>query len=878
MKFVADLHLHSKYSRAVSQNMTLANMALWAKYKGISVLATGDFTHPFWFEQLKSELVETGNGLFKLKSGDYGLQTTAVDGRSSTVDKQEIYFLLSCEISSIYSQGGKTRRIHNLFFFPKLSAVEKFNRELLRRGSNLRSDGRPIVGITSRDLVEIALSCDEKALVVPAHCLPPDELIHTRDGIKRIDEIKVGDRVYTHKNRARKVTEVFKRNFEGNLYHVRPWYFSLGTKVTGEHPFYAFKTSWCKSTGDCCLPSLAHKRRCKHKLYEKYKPEWIPAEMLEVGDILTFPRFKNTNPLSVISLESYSNLAPINNRVFTGGTRGKSFAKELMMTKELCRLVGYYLAEGYTNGRDEIGFTFHRKETAYISDVIMLMEKVFGFSHSRVYLREGVKGAEISFYSKLLVKFFTSNFYVKAPYRANTKTVPDWMLHLPEDFQAEILRGWWRGDQGYTTSRHLMAGMKVLCLRLGIIPSITEDSLENHLKRGNHVYQGRIIKASSDLYSFRLAFFDDSYNLLSDSSFSKNISKLTRRHGWIDENYIYLPIRAIDRVSYKGDVFNLEVEEDNSYLAEFAAVHNCWTPWFSVFGSFSGFDSIEECFGDMAKNIYGIETGLSSDPAMNWQIGDLDGRAILSFSDAHSLEKMGREATVFEAPSISYQSIFDAIKRTKELFESEPEGSSLRVERPEEPKGKIAFNIEFYPEEGKYHFTGHRDCNFSQSPEESKKSGDICPVCRRPLTVGVMHRVEQLKTRNEKQETRDQDGVKWVFDPDSVRPPYVSLVPLYEILSEALSVGVGAKKTSDVYLALTSALGSEFSVLTRADLSQIRRVAGDRVAEAIAKVRARDIVVEPGYDGKFGVVKIWSQAQDVAKDAGEEENQLNLFV
>src|SRR3990167_4244822 len=144
MKFVADLHLHSKYSRAVSQNMTLENIAKYAQFKGISLVATGDFTHPFWFDQLKSQLEEAGNGLYRLKS--ISDKSEVISDKSGT---QEIQFLLSCEISSIYSQGGKGRRIHNLFFFPSLASVEKFNGELIKRRANLRSDGRPIVGITS---------------------------------------------------------------------------------------------------------------------------------------------------------------------------------------------------------------------------------------------------------------------------------------------------------------------------------------------------------------------------------------------------------------------------------------------------------------------------------------------------------------------------------------------------------------------------------------------------------------------------------------------------------------------------------------------------------------------------------------------------------
>ncbi|MCR4325094.1 MAG: endonuclease Q family protein [Candidatus Curtissbacteria bacterium] len=449
MKFVADLHLHSRYSRAVSQQMNLQNMAQFARLKGISVLATGDFTHPFWFDHIKNQLEETAEGLYRLKQPENSPQQTVVSNEQSA---SEIFFLLSCEISSIYSQGGKGRRIHNLVMFPKLSDVEKFNNELIKRRVNLRSDGRPIVGLSAKDVAYIALEVSDKALVIPAHA---------------------------------------------------------------------------------------------------------------------------------------------------------------------------------------------------------------------------------------------------------------------------------------------------------------------------------------------------------------------------------------------------------------------WTPWFSLYGSFSGFDSVEECFGDMAKYIYGIESGLSSDPAMNWEVGDLDNRSILSFSDAHSLEKMGREVTVFEANNISYDAIYGAIS-----------GSST---------SRIAFTIEFYPEEGKYHFTGHRDCNVSLSPAETREKGEKCSVCGRSLTVGVMHRVEELKTINQKQETRDKNGVKWIYPDGESRPPFISLVPLYEIIAEALEVGVGTQKVNDQYMSLVNVFGSEFNVLLKAELEKIVRFGGSKLSEAIGKVRSREIVVEPGFDGKFGIVKIWSGTTDVSGQK-DEESQLNLLV
>ena len=306
MEYVADLHLHSKYSRAVSPNMVLPQMALWAKKKGINILSTGDWTHPLWFREIKDQLVEGEQGLFKLKNSD---------------DKsKDLQFLLSVEISSIYSQGGRGHRIHNLVFSPSFETAEKINKELVKRGGNLASDGRPIIGLSSIQLLELIRSIDENVLLIPCHA---------------------------------------------------------------------------------------------------------------------------------------------------------------------------------------------------------------------------------------------------------------------------------------------------------------------------------------------------------------------------------------------------------------------WTPWFSLYGSNSGFDSIEEAFGNYAKYIYGVETGLSSDPFMNWQISELKNRSILSFSDAHSLMKMGREATVFvpkddppvggsnDNGKITFNDIVSAIKKE------------------EAAKFKIGYTIEFYPEEGKYHYNGHRNCQVVQTPQETKEKGKICPVCHR---------------------------------------------------------------------------------------------------------------------------------------------------
>ena len=273
-----------------------------------------------------------------------------------------------------------------------------------------------------------------------------------------------------------------------------------------------------------------------------------------------------------------------------------------------------------------------------------------------------------------------------------------------------------------------------------------------------------------------------------------------------------------------------------------------WTPWFGFYGQMSGYDSLGEAFGDLAKYIPAVETGLSSDPAMNWRIEELTGRRIVSFGDAHSPPKLGREATVFEMPEISFENARKAIWG---------EGDS-----------HIAYTIEFYPEEGKYHYTGHRNCKVVYSPNETRKMGTVCPVCGKSLTVGVMNRVEHLgKIDIETKAKVDEFGVRWIYDVQEKRPQYVMLVPLLEIIAEALSSGVSSQKVMIIYEELIATFGSEFKVLLETSVIDIEKKFGPRVAEGVKKVRSGDIVIEPGYDGIFGKVKIWKEHEVKTKRA-----------
>jgi uncharacterized protein (TIGR00375 family) len=422
MKIIADLHIHSKYARACSRDLTPTNLGLWADKKGINVLGTGDFTHPAWYGDLVDNLVEAQNGLYKLKNSD-----------SKTL------FMLTTELASIYKLGDKVRRVHNLVLAPNLESVEKFNSALTKRGVNIKSDGRPIMGLHCDELVKIMKDVDERMELVPAHA---------------------------------------------------------------------------------------------------------------------------------------------------------------------------------------------------------------------------------------------------------------------------------------------------------------------------------------------------------------------------------------------------------------------WTPHFGVFGSLSGFDSLEECFGDQTKYIFAIETGLSSDPKMNWQVGALDNVALISNSDAHSLRKLGREANVFEIAEekLSYTEII------RTMHERKP--------------AEFLETLEFFPEEGKYHLDGHRDCKFSCLPTEAKKLGGICPVCKKKLLRGVMSRVDDLAhvtagATNRALPSSSNQGP---------RIPFQSTIPLEEIIADTFGVGVASKKVLAQYEAMVS-VRSEFDLLLNATRSEIITVSTEAIAESILRVREGRVHIAGGYDGEFGKIQIYSP---------EEREQLSL--
>jgi len=301
---------------------------------------------------------------------------------------------------------------------------------------------------------------------------------------------------------------------------------------------------------------------------------------------------------------------------------------------------------------------------------------------------------------------------------------------------------------------------------------------------------------------------------------------------------IFAPnLEVVEKINRKlGEKFNLkadgrpilgiDTEELTKILFDiskeiFIVPAHVWTPWYSLFGSKSGFDSIEQCFGEMTKYIFALETGLSSDPPMNWRLSALDRFTLISNSDAHSPSNLGREANVLELEELSYKNIIETIKTRK----------------------NFKYTIEFFPEEGKYHFDGHRLCGISLSPELAKKNKNICPKCGLPLTIGVLHRVDDLADR------------PLGFKPKNA-VDFKSLIPLPEIIGQIYGVGKKTKKVESEYKRMIKKAGNEFNILLNLNKEDLLKITIPEIVQAIFNMREGKVIKKPGYDGVYGKIKI----------------------
>ncbi|MEW6686654.1 MAG: endonuclease Q family protein [Candidatus Edwardsbacteria bacterium] len=325
-------------------------------------------------------------------------------------------------------------------------------------------------------------------------------------------------------------------------------------------------------------------------------------------------------------------------------------------------------------------------------------------------------------------------------------------------------------------------------------------------------------------------------------------------------NIIFAPsFEVVDKINYQLGKFGILTADGRPVLSFFASrlvemvldispeclivPAHIWTPHFSLFGANAGFDRIEECFEEQTKNIFALETGLSSDPAMNWRLSALDRYSLISNSDAHSPSRIGREANVFNC-QLSYPEIVDVLKK--------------------KDKNRFLYTIEFFPQEGKYHFDGHRNCQTRISPTEARLNNNLCPACGKKITVGVMHRLENLADREE--------GIV-----SSNAIPFKNLIPLEEIIADVLDLGVKTTTVENEYQKLIKNFDNEFNVLLELPQKALASVTSKEIAEGIINVREGKVEILPGYDGEYGKIKI--AREEKAKEISKEETkgQLKLF-
>jgi uncharacterized protein (TIGR00375 family) len=350
-------------------------------------------------------------------------------------------------------------------------------------------------------------------------------------------------------------------------------------------------------------------------------------------------------------------------------------------------------------------------------------------------------------------------------------------------------------------------------------------------------------------------FVRDGVNFILTTELSSIFSKNGRSYRI--HNLIFAPdFKTVDKINHTLSSFGVNLASDGRPILGLDAKEvarivfdispdcvvvpgHIWTPWFSLFGSKSGFDKIEECFEELTPKIFCLETGLSSDPAMNWRLSKLDRFSLISNSDSHSPQKIGREANIFDC-NLDYKEIIDVLKK--------------------KDKKRFLYTIEFFPEEGKYHFDGHRLCNVRFSPKESKEHKNICPECGKPLTIGVMNRVEELADRPEG------------FVPENAIP-FKNFIPLDEIIADAKGMGKASQAVEREYRQMVSKFGTEFEVIAKASKEDLLKSISPRIVEGILRVRQGKVKILPGFDGEYGTIKIFGEDE---KDTKGEE-QLSLF-
>jgi len=772
MEFIADFHIHSKYSRATSKMMDVVHLAEWAKLKGITLLGTGDFTHHLWLEELKHNLEDLGNGLYKYK---------------------ETHFILSSEISSIYSKKGRTYRIHNMILSPSFKSVDKINEALSRRG-NLASDGRPILGVDAAELARIVFDIDENCMLIPGHIWTPwFSLFGSMSGFDRIEDcfedqtskifaLETGLSCYDGKTEV--LTEDGWKHFKEVQYSDKIC--TLNTK---------------SNSVEFQAPTKIHSYRYNGKMY-RLKTKHVDLLVTPNHNLLYSPcDFRNLHPYSLRKAESlfgrskrfkkdgkwigekqeYFTLPAV--RMKHGSQHYSGFRnkkEKLLPMKSWLKFFGFWIAEGWTTEgkKGDYSICVCNNDIELLKEIKQLL-KDFGY---RAFHRKNV----------VRVRNYQLFHYLKKFGKCYDKFIPTDIKSLSKEYLNILLQYYIRGDghvygrtnkglSATTTSIRLRDDLQEIALKIGI-----SAYYKLGYKKGKQFISPgckKIYKQRND--SWIIFFIRRNRPIILPST----IKKYNYIETWLD---------------YDGSVFCVTVPNHVIYIR---------------------------------RNGIPLWCG-NSDPAMNWRLSALDRFSLVSNSDSHSPQKIGREANVFDC-ELDYKTIREVLK-TKD-------------------KKRFLYTVEFFPEEGKYHFDGHRNCGVRWSPKETGEHQGKCPKCGKAVTVGVMNRVDQLADRPEG------------YTPSNAIP-FKSFVPLDEIIAEAKGMGKSSQAVEKEYRAAVARFKTEFNILANVSQEDLLKGISPRTAEGIMRIRKGKVDIKAGFDGEYGIISIFSGEED--KDG---EKQLSLF-
>ncbi len=930
MEFIADFHVHSKYSRATSRDMDVKHLAEWAKLKGITLMGTGDFTHHLWLEELKHNLEEIGNGLYKY---------------------QDIYFVLTAEVSSIYSKKGKGYRIHNLIFSPSFKTTDKINEALGRRG-NLASDGRPILGVDAEEIARIVFDIDENCMIVPAHIYTPwFSLFGSMSGFDKIEDcfekqtpkifavesglssdpqmswrLSALDRFSIISNSdshcVHPDTSIFTANgkpvmikklglpkilnidFAGNLKQIKsnasklhklpspPTLYKIATRTkeivtTPEHRFFMLENEEIieKKASELKKGDLV---ACLRRISGKGKSAKLPFFSIDHGlkitpkgiDCLREIRLKNKRTQKDIGryigvkedciwifekhkiktpkesfIDKYCDYLGIHKSWFKGAFLKCTAPLEKFpkfSNENFCKILGYVLGDGgiETSGGKIKNISLTDKDINLLTYYHDLIKEVFNVKGRPRHKKGNSNAVRYPAYLAEYLQRVDAKILAPSP----TRQIPEFIFNLPKKEIAAFLGGLFDAEgtighhfvQFSSSSPILVKEIQVLLLNFGLHSCIYPDFEKNKKKwryQLNIYGQGQIkefakeIKFKCNKKRKKLLRYLSSLSQSPKNSFvdalplKEEIQKVKKE---LAVSCYDIPRRLYYHLSSYNTLKRENVKEFirifSDYLTKLPQQKKSILQKLRVFAEsdiiWESVQKTEEINSD-CEYVYDLTVPYYENYVAN------------GFITHNSPQKIGREANVFNC-DLDYKTIREVLK-TKD-------------------KNRFLYTVEFFPEEGKYHFDGHRLCGIRWSPEETKKHNGRCPKCGKPVTVGVMNRVDHLADR-----------------PEGSKPanaiPFKNLISLDEIIADAKGVGKGSKAVEADYRAALAKFGTEFEILLKATKEEISKGLPKRIAEGVLRVREGRVNIKAGFDGEYGTIAIF----DEEDRQGKEEQQLSLF-